>query len=185
MKCTHVRIPSAPSLEHGGTDTGFEFHLASSPRLSKLLWIRFTCLVCSLLFGLTVIMGSRAEPHFKWWQTTWILLIMCFPALGQRCHIAGSLPCEDACQLVEAVKGRLWGRRYCAEESRRTASNLAIRVKSLFPEPLTARKECIWIENKCVNNGTFKESLSQTSGELLICHMLLVNTQVCRNVLWF
>lgn len=138
----HVRIPLVPSLEHGGTDSGFEFYLASSLRLNKLLWIRFTCLVCSLLFGFTVIMGSWAGLCFKWWQTTWILLIMCFPALGQCCYIAGSLPCEDSCQLVEAVRERLWGRCYCTEESRWKASNLALRVESLFLEPRTAPKGC-------------------------------------------
>lgn len=34
---SHVRIPLAPSLENGGTDTGFELHLASSLRFNKLL----------------------------------------------------------------------------------------------------------------------------------------------------
>lgn len=120
----------------------------SSLRLNKSLWIRFTCLVCSLLFWFTAIMGSWAELCFKWWQTTWILLVMCFPALGQRCHIAGLLPCENACQLVEAAKERLRGRRYCAEESRSKASNLTVRVELLLPEP--------WmLESKCFFKTTF------------------------------
>lgn len=151
----HARIPLAPSLERGGTYTGSEFPLASFLRSNKLLWIRFTCLVCSLLFGFTVIMGSWAELCFKWWQTTWILLVMCFPALGQRCHIAGSLPRADTCQLVQTIKERLWGRCYCTEEPRSKAWNLAGRVESLFPEPRAAPWGCTWIQNKCINNENF------------------------------
>lgn len=151
----HVRIPLAPSLERSGTDTGFESHPASSLRLNKLLWIRFTCLVCSLLFCFAAIMGSWVQLCFKWWQTAWILLVMCFPALGQHCHNAGLLPWEDACQLVEDVKERLRGRCYCTRvtikrvESRRTKSSH--RSLSLWMAP----EGCIWIDNKCFNNDIF------------------------------
>lgn len=137
-------------------------------------------------------MGSWVQLCFKWWQTAWILLVMCFPALGQHCHNAGLLPWEDACQLVEDVKERLRGRCYCTRvtikrvESRRTKSSH--RSLSLWMAP----EGCIWIDNKCFNNDIFvKASTSwrvilkfgrKKKSPLILCMKLRLPCETARQV---